>query len=526
MKTLLNVLKNPLLSLVIIYLALVFLGVSFGDKGWYEADGVAILAGSANLEAGRQGDFFLYRYYYQPLTYQLNHLVFLISGQAYLLYLLPALLGAAGVCFLAFAVHLFSKRRINIFFSFCLLLFFPEIFYRLLYPNSSVFGMLFFSLCLLFLFLKQSNNWLYFLIGIISSLACIFRFDFVLGIPILLCLVAIRSRSSKALAFFLVGIALIFLPASVCGLFRPYQILSQYKFHLLFGQSFNWKGFYSLAVLFSLTNILIWIFLAGYGFIYLKNAAIKKKWRSLGILIAVLFLFYPVLGKFTSAHYMMAAVCLGPFLLVKAMFDFSNSNLARHLTLNFSRLTYLIVGYSLLVQLLSFEIQPRFPYLKITKDPSQVNTLDGPRVLGAYFKGYREVFKSNNTPYWRNALSLSQGLTRLVASSKSDFVIVGLNRRIPENYLLAVTTYCLPFFLQVQGYKLKLKPGAMILKGRQNKVFIQDLNLKQYQNFKAKDVPDHIRAIKIPLVYRASADLNQDLRQFWLEIVKKIKPKK
>ncbi|MCF7908496.1 MAG: hypothetical protein K9L86_06475 [Candidatus Omnitrophica bacterium] len=519
MESIVKALKNPLVGLTLIYFVLVVLGVSFGDRGWYEPDGVATLAGSLNLLEAKQGGFYLYNYYYQPLSYELNHSIFRIFGNPYLLYLLPALFGAVGVCCLAGAIFLFSKRRINIFFSFCFLLFFPEIFFRLLYPNSSVFAMVLFSFCLLLLFQEGPKSKIYFLIGMISSLACLFRFDFILGLPILAYLIFLASGKRQPLLYYFIGSVSVFCLAYFLNIFNPLAILRGYSFHLALSQSLNWGSFDSWGVFFSITNILVWVALLAYSLIYLKSSFVKKSWKSFFILMPGLILIFPLFSRLTAAHHLLVAICFGPFVLLKAVSGFSASRLAQRFKLDFSKVIPIVVIFSLLMQFLSFEIKTKFPYFKIASAPTYAVTHDGPRVFGAYLKGYLQTAKASKTAYYRNALTLSQGIAKVISGSESDYLIVGTRKMIPENYLLAINTYALVFFLQMAGYELRIDEDTMFLRGPNNKVTIESFDFVRYQNFDPKKSPKSLKVIKIPIVFGHPKLRSAASQQFWREII-------
>ncbi len=489
-----RIFKNPWLGLILLYSALVVLAVSFSDWGWYEPDGIAILAGSINLPEAKSGNFFLYNYYYQPLTYELNHLIYRLFHQPYLLYLLPALCGSLAVCLMAFAVYQASGKRINLFFSFCLLLFFPEIFYRLLYPNSSVFGMAFFASALLLLFwenLSLNQAVRYALCGILAALTCLFRLDFLLGIPAILFII---SKQKRILAYFLFGFFLVFITAFLFGIFKPLAILEYYKFHLALIDSLAESQINPLAILFSITNIIVWIFLGAAACIYCKNILVKKDFRRLWIVIPVAVLFSPVFGKLVAGHYLMAAICFGPIILAIA-------------AANSKRWIYILVIFGIVVQFIN-------PY------HSYALTHDGPRFFGAYLKGYQKVKASHQAPYWRDALALSHGLADLVSASEKDFVIVGAKEEIPENYLLAINAYSLAFFLQVKGYALSLGPEGMILKGENNQALIQSVSLSRYRSYSQKDMPRSAKLIKLPLISRQQLMRQNFLKEFWQEIAR------
>jgi hypothetical protein len=512
-------------QIILLYAAVCILTIHFGDRGWYEPDGISILAGSLNLEQAKQGNFFLYAYSLQPLTYELNYLFFRLFKDPYLLYLLPAFFGALSVCLLALSVHFFSRKKINIFCSFCSLLFFPEIFYRLLYPNSSVFGMLFFSLSLLLLSYREENIFIrseikYLLIGIFSSLACLFRCDFLLGLPMLAFWVISQRTGKKAFLYYVFGSAVIFIFSFWSGFFNPGQILKISNFYsLLAKEPSYWSREKSLAALFFATNIFIWFILLSYAAIKALRAVYKKNWGSFFILVPLAILFYPVAGGLTSAHYLLSAICFAPLALTKAILDFARSAPAKKIKINLKEFSYALVIFSIFLQFFSLEARQTgrgFPYLIITAKPSYILTHDGSRVSGAYLKGYYQVDKANKFPCLICPLGLAHTIAKMVSHSSSDFIMAYAQQR-EHNHLVSLGLYSVPFFLQVEGYVLSYAKEGMLLRGKYNKLLIQGLSLKEYDKFNLKG---NAQVIKIPLLSRTEPQLGEKLNSFFKSLVK------
>ena len=529
MKEFANTLKNPLVQLIFLFLALVFLTVPFTDRGWFEPDGISILAGSVNLEQAKQGNFFLLGYFVQPLTYELNHLIYSLGKDAYILYFIPVLLGALAICFLTFALYQFCSKRINLLFSFCLLLFFPEIFFRLLYPNSSVFAMVFFSLSLLFLFYRHYQKLEPFwelvkclLIGVTSVLAVLFRCDFLLGLPLVAFLLETKAKTKYSFLIYILASLSTFILGYIFGVFRPLEIMEYYKVHLAVSESIGWGQERSFLVFFSSTNICIWIIFTLYSFINLYKIIKKRSWKNFLILLPVCLLLYPVVGKLSSTHYLLAAICFAPFLLLQALVFFSGTRFFKILGLNFNRITLGLVALGLMLQFFSFEIAGDAPfktYPVLRRNPTYIETIDGPRVLGAYLKGYYQVYQANRAPYSNSVLGLAHQVADSVAGSSSDFMIVGASRPqggsfLEDNHFLGMTAYSIPFFLQTKGYVLTFSDGSIILSGDNNKATVKSLDFGEYKKFSRANIPESAILVKIPLVSRVDPVLKEKMRAF------------
>lgn len=513
-----KVFRKAFVQLILLYLILAALAIYFGDRGWYEPDGVSILAGSLNLPQAKQGDFFLYAYFIQPLTYEFNYVIFRLFKEPYLLYLLPAFLGAMGVCFLTLAVHFFSQKKLNIFFSFCILLFFPELFYRLLYPSSSVFAMLFFGLSLLLLYgepIKQRTLFKphikYFLVGVISTLACFFRCDFLLGLPMLFYLVWLRKGEAKPFLWYILGSAAVFSMGFFSRVLNPAEIFRISSFYsALAKEPSYWNQSRSFLVLFFSANVFIWLGLFFYAAIRILDTFRRRNWLFFLFLIPLAILFYPVAGGLTSTHYILPAICFAPFAIVKLILYF-----------NKKAIVYIAVAFSIFLQLFSFELSfssAGFFYPVITIKPSYVASHDGLRSSGAYLLGYYQVYQSNKLPCLICPLGLAHSIAKIVSHSNSDFLMVYAAEK-EHNHLISLGLYSVPFFLEVQGYKLSYAGNTMVLTGKHNKLSIRALSLEEYKNFSETALTPKTKLIKVPFISRSSPELSKKLTYFFTQLL-------
>ena len=169
--------------LSLLYFILICLGIYFSDKGWFEEDALYQIDGIVNLV--RWGPTNVYRYSWQPFAYEFSSFLYSVFKSVNVLYILPTLFGSIGICLLSFTLHLYSQKRVNLFYSLFLLLLFPELFFTLLYYNSTAFALCFFSIALFLTYVKPNNkkgtHWDIIngtFAGISLAVACLFRFDF------------------------------------------------------------------------------------------------------------------------------------------------------------------------------------------------------------------------------------------------------------------------------------------------------------------------------------------------------------
>jgi hypothetical protein len=213
---------------------------------------------------------------------------------------------------------------------------------------------------------------------------------------------------------------------------------------------------------------------------------------------------------------MLSAICFAPFLLAKILCDFSLTDFAARLKINFKKIVYLAVFTGIFLQFFSFEVRfyKKFvPYPLITPKPAFIFTHDGPRVLGAYLQGYYQVYRANKSGCLICPLGLAHTITGVVEKSPSDFIMVYASD-IEGNYLISLGLYSVPLFLEMRGYSLTYSNGAIILSGKTNKLMIKGLEANEYQNFDQSKAPLGTKLIKIPLVNRTGPEVGQRLESF------------
>jgi hypothetical protein len=514
-----NAFKNPSFSIIFLFILLFSTGLMFGDRGWYEPDGIAILAGAVNLDLAKAGDFYLHGYFVQPFTYELNHAIYAFFDQGLILYILPAFFGALAVCFLVLAIYFFSDEKIGIFSGFLITLLFPELFFRLLYPSTSVFAFTCFSAALLILFSLRDRNGcfldclLLFFVGLLGAAACMFRFDFIFGLPLLLFLSARRSRSFGIFSVCISAVVLVFGISAVAGFFRPTEIMQYHDFHIAFFKALKWSKLQVFALLMGTANIIVWIFLLAHGVTFWWHSLWQKKWFHLFSIVPVFILFYPLKGGLNSSHYILPALCFCPFALVTAANNFSKNIFAKKIKASFGGCVKILVLLSIFLQFFSIEVAASFPFFYIGPHSSHVYTHDGRRAFGAYWRDYADVARSQYLPFWHGPLPLAHGLTDIIVQTKKNFTIVTANTE-EENHLRALGVYCLPFFLQLRGYDLKYQNEIMIMQGSNNKVVIKNVPYADYLNLEAF-VDEGQAVIKIPLVSRWAPDFKKQLQLFY-----------
>ncbi|WP_107668316.1 hypothetical protein [Cyanothece sp. BG0011] len=385
--------KSVLLSSIIFYVLLLALFLFFGDRVGWEGDDVEQLEGIVNF--AYKGKDLVYRYYWQPLTYEVNLGLMNWLDQPKLLFIIPQILGATNIFILLTAVYLFAQKRLNIILCFSFLIVFPELFFSGLYYNSTVYAMVPMAIASLFLFWQKSplksiqlwNNIRYFILGITLTTAIFFRFDFVLAFPLIWGLMlfdkSLKQRFKNygiyaGSSFVLLGIFWL------TDIFNPQQLINIAKSHE--EGAANWTMAESWANLWTITNLLIW-FLLIIALIYFVIQSIKsKQWKPLILIVSSLIILYP-LPTLTSPKYLIPGIIFLPFILARMALEIKDKLTKKQ----FQGISLTFIALSVCLQIVSIHILNHIPFIAITPEPTYTATHDGPRVSGAYLTGYNKV---------------------------------------------------------------------------------------------------------------------------------------
>lgn len=319
-------------KLVIIFtLLLLFTGsvVNLDGGDW---DGNQITIGSIFFHQASQGDNILYNFFWQPLTYGIIRLIYLLTGNVPLLFYLPAVFGSLGMTIYLAAMQKAASFRLGIIFLLGLLLLMPEFIFSSIYMNSTVFGFPFAAAAFWFVLdLKtlscKSPRGFYdaFLAGFCITIAALCRFEFLLVFPILIFLLLKFANGNfiKEITAFSLGSAVIFSVAWAAGFFAPLETV---KTAFLYEAVVGKRGVFDRSVPDSLLisyigiNTFAWILAAVAAVCFVLRTIRNKKWLNISIIISGLLLAYPV-GSLTSAKYLLPLYMVLGLLIAKFLSD-------------------------------------------------------------------------------------------------------------------------------------------------------------------------------------------------------------
>ncbi|MGP0129506.1 MAG: hypothetical protein ACTMUB_09685 [cyanobacterium endosymbiont of Rhopalodia musculus] len=495
----------PFLGIVIFYIIILLFFLFFGDRVGWEGDDIDQLDGIINFSY--KGKNLVYRYYWQPLTYQLNLWLNSWLKHPRLLFFIPQIIGAANISILLMAVYIFSGRRLNLILCFCFLIIFPEILFCSLYYNSTVFAMFPMSITILLLFWTESpikakkiwNYFRYFAIGITSTIAVFFRLDFLLSLPLLWYLMlfddSLEQKIEQRLKFYFIYILTSF---SLLAIFSFTDILNLTKIIYITTSHHEgvntWTIQQSLTNLFSVTNLVIWIILI-ISLICLTLTKIKNKdWKLVLLILCVLPLFYS-LPSLTSPKYLMPGIIFLPFFCASTTLKIK-SKLDKN---QFQSLVFSFITLSLFLQIVAIQLVPRIPFIEITANPNFIYTHDGIRVPGGYLKGYNEVKKAQINSSHR-PIKFARKMAEVIQKIDKNVTLIYLDKSdsfATEVWIWTFTT----FYLKLEGYQVEHydRDNKIVLSLADKTVIMQKVNQEQYEKY--LDInPEKTTLIKVPYI--------------------------
>lgn len=507
----------PFLKIIIFYIIVLLFFLFFGDRVGWEGDDIDQLDGIINFSY--KGKDLVYRYYWQPLTYQLNLGLNYLLNRPKFLFFIPQIIGAANISILLIAIYTFSKKRLNLILCFCFLIIFPEILFCSLYYNSTVFAMFPMSITILLLFWKKNtikvenlwNIFRYFVIGITSTLAIFFRLDFLLSIPLLWYFMLFddsleqefKKRLKVYYVYALTSSSLLVL-FSFTDIFNIKKIIYITTSH---HEGINtWTIQQSLANLFSITNLFIWIILIISLIYFILIKVRNKDWKIVLLILCILPLFYPI-PSLTSPKYLMPGIIFLPFFCASIALKIKSR-------LNTNKFKALILGFislSFFLQIVTIQFVFRIPFIEITSSPNYIYTHDGIRVSGGYLKGYDEVRKSQIDSHHR-PIKFSRKMAQVIQEIDKNVTVIYLDKSdslTAEVWIWTFTT----FYLELEGYQVEHydRNNKIVLSLSNKTVTMKKVNQEQYENY--LDInPEKTTLIKVPYVNREDP---QGLKKFF-----------
>jgi hypothetical protein len=195
---------------------------SFADRDGYEGDDLNSIVPMFHLDAAKLGALEIYRYPWQPLSYETGAAIIEVASARAVFLLSPVAATISLVLLLALGWHDSSSWR-GLAVGLIVLLAVPEFWFSGLYYNSTIVGLPL-ALGSLALLRSQSRRVLVMLAGLSMGTAILMRLDFILICPAM-ALVAGGGRSFRRPVIFAASILTVLVLAYLVGWIRPLEII-------------------------------------------------------------------------------------------------------------------------------------------------------------------------------------------------------------------------------------------------------------------------------------------------------------
>lgn len=372
---------SRLLALLLFVACLAFL-VIFADRDGYEGDDLNSILPMAHLAAAKQGLLLIYRYAWQPLSYEFGALVWRLFGTPTAVFLAAPIAGAITIALLGVIARREAKGPAPLLCALVAILAVPELFYSSLYFNSTILGM---PLGAGALFLLRNRAGLSSAIaaGILTGLAVMMRLDFILICPLLAMAAWPRSETLRRPLVFTAAVIVVLGGAMATGfLDLPEIVRIQAMSAAEIVEKANVPGWDRrvklLVALISLAP-LGWLLLMAGAALAITNALRHRDIRTALWALAALLMLYPLLNILSPKYMLPLALFVVPF-FARTLSDFIRLS-GKH----GRAFAMTALALALLPFLVSAAPQKQAPFMAISTMPNwPIGTHDGPRALGGY----------------------------------------------------------------------------------------------------------------------------------------------
>lgn len=374
--------RAALVLIVFFIVNLLFL-VSFADRDGYEGDDLNSILPMAHLTAAKHGLLLIYRYAWQPLSYEVGARLWQLFGTPTAVFLSAPVSGAIALTGLFALAWAEAPRRHGAWIALVALLGVPEFWFSALYYNSTIVGLPFAVGAILLLRWRDGLGAAA-LAGAAMGIAVLMRLDFILACPLLAMVAWSRARrvvrpiilAGAVMATLAIGMAigLIDLPAIVA-----IQAQTAAEIHAK-ANSAGWNALFRLRVASIALSPIGWLLLVGGAPLLVARAVRARRWSLLLWPIAALPACYPVLSILSPKYILPLALFL-PLLFVHA----AGALLDGLAPLRRTRGVQMLGAVALVPVLVSVSLSGYPPFAAPGLFPARpVPTHDGPRGYGGY----------------------------------------------------------------------------------------------------------------------------------------------
>jgi hypothetical protein len=219
---------QPTFLLSVISLVCLVTLIAFADYDGYEGDDLNSIVPMFHLSEAKQGALLIYRYGWQPLSYELGAGIFRLTNSPTAIFLLAPIAGATSFALLLSIIWHDRSSITPLLTSLVVLLAIPELYFSALYFNSTILGLPL-ALASLAILRTEPRRILSVFAGLLAGASILMRFDFILVCPALAVVAWQQDGSRTRPTMFTVGVLASLAFAFTAGIFDPKEILQIYR---------------------------------------------------------------------------------------------------------------------------------------------------------------------------------------------------------------------------------------------------------------------------------------------------------
>lgn len=396
--------------------------ICFADRDGYEGDDLNSIVPMFHLADAREGLLLIYRYAWQPLSYEAGATLYRLIGSPDALFLMAPVAGAVALMLLLWQGWREMAQPHRLLAALAVLLTVPEFWYSGLYYNSSILALPFLvGAIILTRGPRPPASML--VAGALAGIATLMRLDFVLACPLLAALVWTSQRRLMQVVLLTAGVLLILVAGLAAGIVEPATILETYRASSIeIAEKVTLPGWdlRTKLTVWSVTFTPVgWLILLIGGPVALMRSLRSDPAATLICLLAAVPLLVPT-KDLLSVKYALPLLAFAPVFVGKsltALVTLSPRRLA-------PRVVPLAMAGGLAFALLSVSVFGHAPFIKPGLMPSRtIGTHDGDRSYGGYLWMMMALDgPTAQSPAQRQAARLAH---RFISAPGPDMAIVG-----------------------------------------------------------------------------------------------------
>jgi hypothetical protein len=376
--------KAPWLIFLLLAIANLAFLVLFADRDGYEGDDLNMVVPTAHLAAAKQGALMIYRYAWQPLSFELSSWLWSLFGTPTAVFLSMPVAGGLAIALFGWWLYREGQARTGAFArAIIALLCIPELWYSSLFYNTTMRAMPLIALALILVRMRGSLL-LPLAAGVVTGFAVLMRLDFLLICPLLALAAWPKGENIMRPAVLAGGVVATVLAGFAAGLIDIPEILRinafnswEIKQHL--GQP-GWDFRLKAMVITVVLSPVGWLLLLVGGPLLLLDAVRRRDWRVAWWILAAIPPALP-LPNILSPKYMLPLAPFGLLFFLRIQ-ERIEEGLSKGLRIWAKRGLW---AAAIIPVFLSVSLVGHAPFLVPGLSPVKpVPTHDGPRGWGGY----------------------------------------------------------------------------------------------------------------------------------------------